>query len=47
MAESLPIEIKIRLIDTLLNSIHPSQSEIDELWEKKQREELIRLSLEK
>lgn len=34
MAESLPIEIKIRLIDTLLNSIHPSQSEIDELWEK-------------
>mgnify|MGYP001016544577 CR=1 FL=1 len=34
MAESLPIEIKIQLIDTLLNSIHPSQSEIDELWAK-------------
>lgn len=34
MAESLPIEIKIQLIDTLLNSMHPSQSEIDELWSK-------------
>jgi putative addiction module component (TIGR02574 family) len=34
MAESLPIEIKIQLIDTLLNSMHPSQSEIDELWAK-------------
>jgi putative addiction module component (TIGR02574 family) len=34
MAESLPIEIKIQLIDTLLNSMHPSQSEIDALWAK-------------
>ncbi len=34
MAESLPIEIKIQLIDALLNSIHPSQAEIDELWAK-------------
>ena len=34
MAESLPIEIKIQLIDTLLNSMHPSQPEIDELWSK-------------
>lgn len=34
MAESLPIEIKIQLIDTLLNSIHSSQAEIDELWAK-------------
>jgi len=34
MAESLPIEIKIQLIDTLLNSMNPSQSEIDELWAK-------------
>jgi putative addiction module component (TIGR02574 family) len=32
MAESLPIEIKVQLIDTLLNSLHPSQSEIDNLW---------------
>lgn len=32
MAESLPIDIKIQLIDTLLNSIHPSQEEIDALW---------------
>jgi len=34
MAESLPIDIKIQLIDTLLNSIHPSQKEIDVLWAK-------------
>ena len=34
MAESLPIEIKIQLIDTLLNSLHPSQSEIDKIWAK-------------
>jgi putative addiction module component (TIGR02574 family) len=34
MTESLPIEIKIQLIDTLLNSMHPSQSEINEIWAK-------------
>ena len=34
MAESLPIDIKTRLIDKLLNSLHPSQKEIDELWAK-------------
>ena len=34
MAESLPIEIKVQLIDTLLNSLHPSQSEMDKLWAK-------------
>jgi len=34
MAESLPIDIKTQLIDRLLNSLHPSQKEIDELWAK-------------
>ena len=34
MAESLPVDIKIKLIDKLLNSLHPSQKEIDELWAK-------------
>jgi putative addiction module component (TIGR02574 family) len=34
MAESLPIDIKTQLIDKLLNSLHPSQKEIDELWAK-------------
>jgi putative addiction module component (TIGR02574 family) len=34
MAESLPVDIKIKLIDKLLNSLHPSQKEIDELWVK-------------
>ena len=32
MVESLPIEMKTQLIDKLLNSLHPSQKEIDELW---------------
>ena len=34
MAESLPIDMRIQLIDTLLNSIHPSKKEIDILWAK-------------
>lgn len=34
IAESLPIDIKIRLIDKLLNSLNPFQKEIDELWVK-------------
>lgn len=34
MAESLPIDIKIQLIDKLLNSLNPFQKEIDELWVK-------------
>ena len=32
MAESLPIDLKTRLIDRLLNSLQPSQAEIDALW---------------
>ena len=32
MAESLPIDIKVQLIDKLLNSLNPSQKDIDELW---------------
>jgi putative addiction module component (TIGR02574 family) len=32
IAESLPIDIKIQLIDKLLNSLNPFQKEIDELW---------------
>ena len=34
IAESLPIDIKIQLINTLLNSLNPFQKEIDELWVK-------------
>ena len=34
MAESLPLDIKIQLIDKLLNSLNPSRREIDELWVK-------------
>ncbi len=32
MVESLPIEIKTKLIEKILNSLHPTQKEIDELW---------------
>jgi putative addiction module component (TIGR02574 family) len=32
--ESLPIDIKTTLIERLLNSLHPSQKEIDKLWTK-------------
>lgn len=34
MVESLPIDIKTQLIDKLLNSLNPSQKDIDELWAK-------------
>ncbi len=32
VAETLPIDIKIQLIDTLLNSLNPSKKNIDSLW---------------
>jgi len=32
MVESLPIEIKTKLIEKILRSLHPTQKEIDELW---------------
>jgi putative addiction module component (TIGR02574 family) len=31
-AESLPLNLKTQLIDRLLNSINPSQNDIDKLW---------------
>ena len=32
MVDSLPLDLKTQLIDRLLNSLNPSQKEIDELW---------------
>lgn len=32
IADSLPIDLKIELIDKLLDSISPAQGNIDELW---------------
>ncbi len=32
IVETLPIEIKIELIEKLLNSLYPSQEEINKLW---------------
>ncbi len=31
-AEMLPIDLKLELVDRLLESMSPSQKEIDELW---------------
>lgn len=32
IAKSLPLDIKIQLIESLLNSLNPPQKDIDELW---------------
>ena len=34
MVESLPVDIKTKLVEKILNSLHPSQREIDALWTK-------------
>ena len=33
-AISLPVEIRAQIIDKLLESLNPSQKEIDKLWAK-------------
>lgn len=44
MAEALPIDEKSRLVERLLDSMYPNQSEIDELWkiEAERRVEEVR-----
>ena len=34
MVESLPVDIKTTLVEKILDSLHPSQKEIDVLWAK-------------
>ncbi len=34
MVESLPVDIKTTLVEKILDSLHPSQKEIDVLWTK-------------
>jgi len=34
MVESLPVDIKTTLVEKILNSLHPSQKDIDALWAK-------------
>ena len=34
MVESLPVDIKTTLVEKILNSLYPSQKEIDALWAK-------------
>lgn len=49
MVESLPIDIKTKLIEKILESLHPSQKERDELWaqEAEKRVEDIRTGRER
>jgi putative addiction module component (TIGR02574 family) len=44
IAESLPIEMRIAIVDRLLESIQPTSDEIDRLWlaEAERRSEEIR-----
>lgn len=30
--ESLPIDLKMALVEKILNSLHPSEGKIDDLW---------------
>ena len=32
MAESLPIEMRVEIVERLLESMRPNQKEIDDLW---------------
>jgi len=41
LVESLPIELKTKLIERILNSLHPTQKEIDELWAKEAEKRLL------
>ncbi len=34
MVESLPVDLKTILVEKILNSLYPSQKEIDALWAK-------------
>lgn len=34
MVESLPVDIKTTLVEKILNSLHPTQKEIEALWIK-------------
>ena len=41
LVESLPIELKTKLIERILNSLHPTKKEIDELWAKEAEKRLL------
>ena len=34
LVESLPVDMKTKLVEKILDSLHPSQKEIDALWAK-------------
>lgn len=44
MVESLPVDIKTKLVEKILDSLHPSQKEIDELWAKEAEKRIDELN---
>ena len=40
MVESLPIDLKTKLLEKILNSLHPTQKTIDEIWAREAEERL-------
>jgi putative addiction module component (TIGR02574 family) len=47
IAESLPDDIKAKLIEKLLNSLHPTQKEIDALWAKEAERRVAEIKIGK
>jgi putative addiction module component (TIGR02574 family) len=45
--ESLPVDIKTKLIEKLLNSLHPSQKEIGKLWVKEAERRVTEIKIGK
>jgi len=43
VAESLPLELKIQLIDKLIGSLSPSDDKVDELWAKEAEKRVAEL----
>lgn len=45
--ESLPIDIKTTIVEKILDSLHPSQKEIDALWAKEAEKRVKELKTKK
>ncbi len=43
MVESLPVDLKTMLVEKILNSLHPSQKEIDALWAEEAENRVIEI----
>ncbi len=47
MVESLPVDIKTKLVEKILDSLHPSRKEIDALWAKEAEKRVREISVGK